>query len=877
MSLLSKNRSPSIGSSHQRQPLNGFCASNLSAVALCFCFVLLRYSPLWFHYRKKVATVNIDLIKLPLSRGWRRETTVRNISATGVRGEVMYYGPCGKRMCSYAEIIKVSCDLLFWNDLIVILKIMLNLTIVQFRTDAVFPIKEKLIWLSYKVARLAYMNKVRQLRQPVEDLEVDDVKSLPRLKRIKNLRLSGRAFADLLMVVEFINTFGSVLKVDKSEIPSIDALHAALLNDSEHEESLRSLTKILLTLVLEYPSLSNGCQTKMFTGQALRDICVNNSNMSELIRLFLYARDENGQKFGRLLDDHEFDTLSGEDKISILAYMTNELLYCRNVVREIENNIEVVAKLKGDKWSYESRIRAYDLFVLLSFALNLNLLMEIYLLVLFSLRHAHARKTEHPQDETSTSTEIANVEAPKKPSDDNETETEAKWSQDNSDCKINYKCHIPFFQEAGEVRREISRTILKIRSLPCGQDRFLRYYWVLPNTGGVLVESVESSAPGNPACSLTSLHYLQSLQSCEVADCREFYDDDPPFDDLAKGWWILKNGEELDKVHQALTPRGIRERLFNRSFAKHGDLFKENAFGDAKRMLNLHPPPVRIFYMKKSCAVLKPLSLCFLSRLLIAVIDKSNSSTSSANNAQNSASDVPTALATWRAGVSNATSASQLSMCIDSLDSRIAWEKSAMKASCQICRSGENESQLLLCDGCDMGYHMYCFKPQMENVPDTDWYCPVCISDSLRPMIRCSMCRREYHIHCLSTNVPKSPKKDWICQGCENVLPNCRELISLNSHRDSWPFKSPVDTKLFPLYKKVIKKPMDLSTIRSKLLNHKYSKNEDFLKDVHLIFDNCSTFNEDSSPVGIAGYYLREFFKNRWSDLDSRPFKELRR
>lgn len=33
-----------------------------------------------------------------------------------------------------------------------------------------------------------------------------------------------------------------------------------------------------------------------------------------------------------------------------------------------------------------------------------------------------------------------------------------------------------------------------------------------------------------------------------------------------------------------------------------------------------------------------------------------------------------------------------------------------MKASCQICRTSENESQLLLCDACDMGYHMYCFR-----------------------------------------------------------------------------------------------------------------------------------------------------------------------
>ena len=46
--------------------------------------------------------------------------------------------------------------------------------------------------------------------------------------------------------------------------------------------------------------------------------------------------------------------------------------------------------------------------------------------------------------------------------------------------------------------------------------------------------------------------------------------------------------------------------------------------------------------------------------------------------------------------------------------------------SCQFCFSGENEAQLLLCDGCDKGYHMYCFKPKMDIVPDGDWFCFEC-------------------------------------------------------------------------------------------------------------------------------------------------------
>ncbi len=46
-------------------------------------------------------------------------------------------------------------------------------------------------------------------------------------------------------------------------------------------------------------------------------------------------------------------------------------------------------------------------------------------------------------------------------------------------------------------------------------------------------------------------------------------------------------------------------------------------------------------------------------------------------------------------------------------------------------------------------------------------------------------------------------------------------LAELDAHKDAWPFRLPVDTKAFPLYKKVIKKPMDLSLIYGKTTNNK--------------------------------------------------------
>ena len=82
---------------------------------------------------------------------------------------------------------------------------------------------------------------------------------------------------------------------------------------------------------------------------------------------------------------------------------------------------------------------------------------------------------------------------------------------------------------------------------------------------------------------------------------------------------------------------------------------------------------------------------------------------------------LPRGLVTWREAVKNASNAAQLAMAFYVLETSIAWDKSIMKASCQFCHGGENESALLLCDGCDKGFHTYCFKPPITKIPEGDW------------------------------------------------------------------------------------------------------------------------------------------------------------
>ncbi|XP_071602404.1 bromodomain adjacent to zinc finger domain protein 2B isoform X12 [Heliangelus exortis] len=272
--------------------------------------------------------------------------------------------------------------------------------------------------------------------------------------------------------------------------------------------------------------------------------------------------------------------------------------------------------------------------------------------------------------------------------------------------------------------------------------------------------------------------------------------------------------------------------------------------------------------------------------------------------------DIAPGLRVWRRALSEARSAAQVALCIQQLQKSIAWEKSIMKVYCQICRKGDNEELLLLCDGCDKGCHTYCHRPKITTIPDGDWFCPACIAKASGQTLKIKKiqikgkksneqkrCRKfagdTEDEDCATTSTslkrgktdPKKRKMD------ENVsvsqlkqenftafkkpkrddskdLAICSMILSeLETHEDAWPFLLPVNLKLVPGYKKVIKKPMDFSTIRDKLSSGQYPNLEAFSLDVRLVFDNCETFNEDDSDIGRAGHSMRKYFEKKWTEI----------
>lgn len=76
-----------------------------------------------------------------------------------------------------------------------------------------------------------------------------------------------------------------------------------------------------------------------------------------------------------------------------------------------------------------------------------------------------------------------------------------------------------------------------------------------------------------------------------------------------------------------------------------------------------------------------------------------------------------------------------------------------------------------------------------------------------------------------------------------------------------------------PQYPSIVKKPIDLGTIRQKLEGGRYPMPpfDAFEADMRLLFKNCYLFNPPGSPVNEWGQKLEEVFNRKW---DERPTGE---
>uniref|UniRef100_A0A8C0GGM8 RING-type E3 ubiquitin transferase n=1 Tax=Chelonoidis abingdonii TaxID=106734 RepID=A0A8C0GGM8_CHEAB len=183
---------------------------------------------------------------------------------------------------------------------------------------------------------------------------------------------------------------------------------------------------------------------------------------------------------------------------------------------------------------------------------------------------------------------------------------------------------------------------------------------------------------------------------------------------------------------------------------------------------------------------------------------------------------------------------------------------------CAVCQNG---GDLLCCEKCPKVFHLTCHVPTLLSFPSGEWICTFC-RDLSKPEVEYD-CDNLQHSKKGKTAQGLSPVDQRKCE---------RLLLYLYCHELSIEFQEPVPASI-PNYYKIIKKPMDLSTVKKKLQkkhSQHYQTPDDFVADVRLIFKNCERFNEADSEVAQAGKAVALYFEDKLTEIyPDRTFQPL--
>jgi transcription initiation factor TFIID subunit 1 len=81
-------------------------------------------------------------------------------------------------------------------------------------------------------------------------------------------------------------------------------------------------------------------------------------------------------------------------------------------------------------------------------------------------------------------------------------------------------------------------------------------------------------------------------------------------------------------------------------------------------------------------------------------------------------------------------------------------------------------------------------------------------------------------------------------------------IASLKAEADSWPFHRPVNKRQYPVYYKIIQKPVDLQTIGMAASKCKYTSREEFLERIELMARNCRQYNGEEHAFSMTAQRL---------------------
>lgn len=106
----------------------------------------------------------------------------------------------------------------------------------------------------------------------------------------------------------------------------------------------------------------------------------------------------------------------------------------------------------------------------------------------------------------------------------------------------------------------------------------------------------------------------------------------------------------------------------------------------------------------------------------------------------------------------------------------------------------------------------------------------------------------------------------------EDALRRISKVVNtLMSRADCEPFREPVDWRGLELYDypKIIKKMMDLGTVKRNLERNQYRTAKECAEDIRLIWTNCKTYNADGSDFYLLAEGISKRFEDRYKKIQA--------
>ena len=105
------------------------------------------------------------------------------------------------------------------------------------------------------------------------------------------------------------------------------------------------------------------------------------------------------------------------------------------------------------------------------------------------------------------------------------------------------------------------------------------------------------------------------------------------------------------------------------------------------------------------------------------------------------------------------------------------------------------------------------------------------------------------------------------------MLKNVLRVMWRNHY--AWPFQKPVDPVSLgiPDYFKIVKRPMDMGTIKKKLEQNVYHSAKECMEDFKLMFNNCYLYNKPTDDIVMMCQSLEKVFDQKIQGMPNEEFE----